>query len=240
MGLLDILNGMQNGPRGQADPNAKGGMSPMTMAILALLAYKAFQKIRQPSDASTGVPAPSQPGNVNTGGVNTGGLGDILGNVLGGSPAGGRPATNPTVQNVNASGGGLNDLLGSMLGGAGGAGAGSGGLADLLKGGLGSLLAGGAAGSVLNGGLGDLLNQLHERGQGDAANSWVGAGPNRAISANELGSALNDEEIEIMTRQTGLSREELLEGLAANLPEAVNQMTPQGRVPTDKEFSSWL
>ncbi len=51
---------------------------------------------------------------------------------------------------------------------------------------------------------------------------------NRAISANELGSVLNDEEIEIMTRQTGLSREELLEGLAANLPEAVNQMTPAG------------
>ena len=37
MGLLDVLNGMQNGPHGQTDPNAKGGMSPMTMAILALL-----------------------------------------------------------------------------------------------------------------------------------------------------------------------------------------------------------
>ena len=24
MGLLDVLNGMQNGPRGQTDPNAKG------------------------------------------------------------------------------------------------------------------------------------------------------------------------------------------------------------------------
>ena len=40
MGLLDILNGMQNGPRGPADPNDKsGGMSKLTMAILALLAY---------------------------------------------------------------------------------------------------------------------------------------------------------------------------------------------------------
>jgi len=39
MGLLDVLNGMQNGPRGPSDPEAKGGgMSPMTMAILALLA----------------------------------------------------------------------------------------------------------------------------------------------------------------------------------------------------------
>ncbi len=38
MGLLDVLNGMANGPRGHTDPNSKGGMSPITMAILALLA----------------------------------------------------------------------------------------------------------------------------------------------------------------------------------------------------------
>ena len=41
MGLLDVLNGMQNGPRGPSTPGAKddsGGMSPMTMAIMALLA----------------------------------------------------------------------------------------------------------------------------------------------------------------------------------------------------------
>ena len=47
MGLLDVLNGMQNGPRGPSNPNAedKGGMSPITMAILALLAYKAVKHI---------------------------------------------------------------------------------------------------------------------------------------------------------------------------------------------------
>src|SRR3981081_2753189 len=47
MGLLDILNGMQNGPRGQSTPSAQdsGGMSPITMAILALLAYKAVKHI---------------------------------------------------------------------------------------------------------------------------------------------------------------------------------------------------
>ena len=45
MGLLDVLNGMQNGPRGPSNPSAQssGGMSPMTMAILALLAYKAVK-----------------------------------------------------------------------------------------------------------------------------------------------------------------------------------------------------
>lgn len=36
MGLMDVLNGMANGPRGQA--SGRGGMSPLTMGLLALLA----------------------------------------------------------------------------------------------------------------------------------------------------------------------------------------------------------
>jgi uncharacterized protein YidB (DUF937 family) len=114
MGLLDILNGMQNGPRGPSapsNPDAKGGMSPMTMAILALLAYKAVKHYggSQPG-SSPAAPAPS-PNTVNAG--LPGGLGGVLG------------------------GGGLGDLLKGGLGGllAGGA-AGSvisGGLGDLLK-----------------------------------------------------------------------------------------------------------
>ena len=46
MGLLDILNGMQNGPRGQQQPKSSGssgGMSPIMTALLGLLAYKALK-----------------------------------------------------------------------------------------------------------------------------------------------------------------------------------------------------
>jgi uncharacterized protein YidB (DUF937 family) len=127
MGLLDILNGMQNGPRGQADPNAKsGGMSPITMAILGLLAYKAVKHFggSQPGSSPT-APAPS-PNTVNAG--LPGGLGGALGGGgLGGGGLGGG----------GLGGGGLGDLLKGGLGGllAGGA-AGSiisGGLGDLLK-----------------------------------------------------------------------------------------------------------
>lgn len=118
MGLLDVLNGMQNGPRGPSDPNAKSeGMSPMTMAILALLAYKAVKHIggssagTTPANNTTAPPAPA-PGGTVTAGL-PGGLGGLLG------------------------GGGMGDLLKGGLGGllAGGA-AGSivsGGLGDLLK-----------------------------------------------------------------------------------------------------------
>ena len=67
MGLIDILNGMQNGPRGQRQPNANassgkaGGMSPIMMALLGLLAYKAVKSISgQPAaPGSAGSPTPS-------------------------------------------------------------------------------------------------------------------------------------------------------------------------------------
>jgi hypothetical protein len=42
MGLSDVLNGMRNGPRGGAS-GSSGGMSPITMGLLALLAYKALK-----------------------------------------------------------------------------------------------------------------------------------------------------------------------------------------------------
>ena len=47
MGLLDVLNGMQNGPRGEPAPGG-GGMSKITMALLGLLAYKAYKHMAVP------------------------------------------------------------------------------------------------------------------------------------------------------------------------------------------------
>jgi uncharacterized protein YidB (DUF937 family) len=35
--------------------------------------------------------------------------------------------------------------------------------------------------------------------------------------------------------QTGMSREELLAGLSRELPKAVDQLTPDGRLPTEQE-----
>ena len=66
MGLLDILNGMQNGPRGQRQPSGttgSGGMSPLTMAMLGILAYKAIKTFTGAQSASpSGGRPPSPPG----------------------------------------------------------------------------------------------------------------------------------------------------------------------------------
>lgn len=199
MGLLDVLNGMQNGPRGPSTPSSQqssGGMSPMTMAILGLLAWKAFKHLTasQPGAAPQSAPAPVPPP------VNAG------------------------------TGGGLGGGLGGALGGGGG-------LGDVLKGGLGGLLAGGAAGTVLSGGLGDLLNQLQQSGHGETASTWVGKGENKAIAPGDLANALGADQIQSLSAQSGLSRDELLSGLSQYLPQVIDHLTPDGRLPTEDEIS---
>ncbi len=193
MGLMDVLNGMQNGPHGRPAPGAAssasgGGMSPITMAILGLLAYKAIKSFGggQPSAAPSGA---------------------------------GRPAPYPPA------GGSINA---GMPGAPGG-----GGIGDLLKGGLGGLLAGGAAGSILGGGLNDLVKQLQHKGLGDAANSWIGTGPNKPVDPNDLANALGADQINSLMAHSGMSRDELLEGLSQNLPQVVDQLTPDGQVPQE-------
>jgi uncharacterized protein YidB (DUF937 family) len=186
MGLLDVLNGMQHGPRGPSNPGTQssGGMSPITLAILALLAYKAVKHLGGGQPGATPAPAPS-PGNVN-------------------------------------------------------AGAGGGGLGDLLKGGLGGLLAGGAAGSVISGGLGDLLKQFQQNGQGEVANSWVGKGENKPIAPGDLANALGADQIDSLASHSGMSRDQLLRGLSQYLPQVIDHLTPDGRLPTEKEVAGRL
>jgi uncharacterized protein YidB (DUF937 family) len=183
MGLLDVLNGMQQGPRGPSGPSApsSGGMSPMTMAILGLLAWKAVKHLTASQPGAAPQPAPS-PGGGGTGG----------------------------------------------------------GLGNILKGPLGGLLAGGAAGSVISGGLGDVLKQLQQGGHSDAANSWVGKGDNKPIAPGDLANALGADQINALASQSGLSRDELLNGLSQYLPQAIDHLTPDGRLPTDGEVSGRL
>ena len=84
MGLRDILTGMQNGPRGQPQPSSSsgGGMSPIVIALLGLLAYKAL-KGRSAHPASTG--GQGQPARVPPAAPGNGGLGGLLGGAAAGS-----------------------------------------------------------------------------------------------------------------------------------------------------------
>jgi uncharacterized protein YidB (DUF937 family) len=130
------------------------------------------------------------------------------------------------------------DKLAEMLGGQspdrtgvpGGSGQQSGGLGGLggLLGGLG----GAGAGGLLSGGLGELVQRFQQNGHGDVAESWVGTGPNKDVAPQQLEQAIGPDVLDSLTQQTGLSREDILARLSKDLPHAVDQYTPEGRLPT--------
>jgi len=184
MGLLDVLTGMRNGPRGSG---SGGGMSPITMALLGLLAYKAVKGFSGPSSAAaaqTSGKADESPR------PSSGGLGEILTSLGMGS--------SPLARGLGASG----------------------------------------LGGVLSGGLGDLLKQFQGAGKAELADSWVSTGQNRQIASQELGAVLSEDQIAFLMARTGLSREDLLKGLADQLPKAIDELTPTGRLPSPGEINN--
>ena len=100
---------------------------------------------------------------------------------------------------------------------------------------LGGLLTGASAGGVLSGGLGELIDRFKKNGQGQAADSWVGRGPNQPIGPTQLEQAIGPDALSALSQHTGLSREELLSRLTRELPQAVDQFPPEGRLPTEEE-----
>jgi hypothetical protein len=62
---------------------------------------------------------------------------------------------------------------------------------------------------------------------------------NEAIAPDDLANALGADTINTLSEQTGLPRDELLTGLSQNLPDFVDQLTPEGHLPTEEEASRW-
>jgi uncharacterized protein YidB (DUF937 family) len=133
---------------------------------------------------------------------------------------------------TGGAGGGLGDLLGQALGT--GRSGGGGGLGDIL----GQVLGGG--GGVSAGGLGGLLEKLNQGGYSQHAQSWVGSGQNMSLPSNAIRDVFGQGGVKMIAQQAGLSEEETSAGLAQLLPEVVNHVTPQGRVPEGEELHSTL
>lgn len=158
--------------------------------------------IPQPSAADPSAAATQAP--AGAGGM--GGLGDVLGGILGG-------------------GGGLGGMLGGgELGGGGGLGT----LMAILPAILGML---GGRGSGNKSGLESLLGGLQANGLGDHANSWVGGGPNQAVTPAQIQQGLGQETIDQVAQQAGVSPDEASQGLAQLLPGLVDHLTPNGQMP---------
>jgi uncharacterized protein YidB (DUF937 family) len=163
-------------------------------------------------------------------------LGQLLNQGQGGGMGGlGRTGGGQMNQHMGGLGGGQMGGMGGQMGGLPG---GLGGLLGGLMGGggMGGGATGGGLGGLLGGGLGELDQRMRQNGHGQTMDSWVGTGQNRQVEPHDLEAALGPDVLDDLTETTGLSRQEILQRLSRELPHAVDQYTPSGRLPQSHEF----
>lgn len=81
------------------------------------------------------------------------------------------------------------------------------------------------------GGLAGLVKAFQAKGLGDIVNSWVGTGSNLPISAAQIQQVLGGAKLDQLAEKAGLSKEAAGAKLAEILPNAVDALTPEGRLP---------
>lgn len=82
------------------------------------------------------------------------------------------------------------------------------------------------------GGVAGLVKRFQDRGLGDVVAGWVGTGPNPPIAPAQVETVLGRQQTGVLAGKTGLSLPELTGKLATMLPVLIDQLTPDGKVPS--------
>ena len=89
-------------------------------------------------------------------------------------------------------------------------------------------------------GLSRLLDQFKGAGMGDKAESWVGNGENQSLDPDEVEKAIGSERLAKMSKQTGESVGALKTDLSKMIPDAVNKLTPDGKMPSPGDLMNMV
>jgi uncharacterized protein YidB (DUF937 family) len=81
------------------------------------------------------------------------------------------------------------------------------------------------------GGVHDVLDKLHAGGLGDKVQSWVGMAKNLPISADQINSVLGNDTVKSIAAKVGIPTDKVATAIAHLLPQAVDKMTPDGKLP---------
>jgi len=82
-----------------------------------------------------------------------------------------------------------------------------------------------------HGGVQGIVNEFEKNGLGTTVKSWVGTGPNEAVSAADVHRVIGPDLLQQLSAKSGLSVQDLAEKLAQVLPLAVDRLTPDGTIP---------
>jgi len=81
------------------------------------------------------------------------------------------------------------------------------------------------------GGLQNLIGQFTSKGLGDIVGSWVSTGKNLPVSGDQLQNVLGKDTISSLASKLGIDSGALTSQLTNLLPDVVDKLTPNGKVP---------
>jgi uncharacterized protein YidB (DUF937 family) len=106
----------------------------------------------------------------------------------------------------------------------------------------GGAVAGPTAGKLVNtalellnspqvGGLPGLVQAFKDKGLGELVASWVSTGKNLSVSGDEVQAVLGSDKIQQIAQALGITNQNVSSGLAGLLPELIDMLTPDGKLP---------
>jgi uncharacterized protein YidB (DUF937 family) len=114
------------------------------------------------------------------------------------------------------------------------------GLLDSIKSALGDSAAGSQndiMSAIMNlvggqsGGLNSFIQQFSSKGLGDLVSSWVGTGNNLPISAEQIQHVLGSDTVKNIASKMGIDPNSAASQLSNLLPQVIDKLTPNGKVP---------
>jgi uncharacterized protein YidB (DUF937 family) len=81
------------------------------------------------------------------------------------------------------------------------------------------------------GGLNAIVAKLQQAGLGNQVNSWIGNGHNLPITADQIKQVLGSDVVRQLAAKYNIPVDQISEVLAHQLPLAVDQASPNGKLP---------
>lgn len=78
----------------------------------------------------------------------------------------------------------------------------------------------------------EVVRQFEEKGMRDQVDSWVRTGPNKPIDRRQIEDVFGQRELEDLSRTRGIDRDHLAEVLSRYIPKIIDELTPQGQLPS--------
>jgi uncharacterized protein YidB (DUF937 family) len=85
-----------------------------------------------------------------------------------------------------------------------------------------------------------MLQKLRESGLEEQVSSWIAKGQNMPVVGAQIKKALGNEKVAEIASKLGLTTEQAADDLAQSVPEVVDEVTPDGELPTPEQVEERL